>query len=214
MAATSSWASQVQLQAINMAGKSKFMILTGGPGTGKTTTTLGIIKLFEAMGAEVSQSVSQAGSPFPRPPSPLSLDKAVLRPTTLLTPPTPALFLALLLWQLALAAPTGRAAKRLEEATGAPAKTLHRLLEYSPDTKSFNKDIVRRKSTLTEVESHRSLTLHLWLACQGNPLSCDVLVVDEASMVDVVLMSKLLESLRPSTTVGPPPPLNTPPPAR
>ena len=76
---------QVQMQAILKAVQSKVLILTGGPGTGKTTTTLGIITAFRSAGA-----------------------------------------------QILLAAPTGRAAKRLSEATGMEAKTIHRLLEAKP----------------------------------------------------------------------------------
>lgn len=75
---------EVQIEAIKSAVASKFMVLTGGPGTGKTTTTLAIIKAFQRLGAGVL-----------------------------------------------LAAPTGRAAKRMSEATGMEAKTIHRLLEYS-----------------------------------------------------------------------------------
>ena len=76
---------QIQLDAINSAVTSKFMVLTGGPGTGKTTTILAIIRVFQKMGSRV-----------------------------------------------VLAAPTGRAAKRMSETTGMEAKTIHRLLEYKP----------------------------------------------------------------------------------
>src|SRR5699024_1285693 len=75
----------IQLEAIRTAVSSKVMVLTGGPGTGKTTTTLGIISAFKAAGRRII-----------------------------------------------LAAPTGRAAKRMSEATGMEAKTIHRLLEYKP----------------------------------------------------------------------------------
>ena len=76
---------EIQLQAIQTAISSKVMILTGGPGTGKTTTTLGIISAYQMAG-----------------------------------------------YKILLAAPTGRAAKRMAEATGMEAKTIHRLLEYKP----------------------------------------------------------------------------------
>ena len=98
------------------------MVLTGGPGTGKTTTILGIIKLFRQMGAKVL-----------------------------------------------LAAPTGRAAKRLGETTGMEAKTIHRLLEYKPP-EGYKRD-------------------------RDNPLDCDVLIIDETSMVDIILMYNLLKAV-------------------
>ncbi len=119
---------EVQLEAINTALSSKFMVLTGGPGTGKTTTTLAIIKAFTGMG------------------------KRVL-----------------------LAAPTGRAAKRMTEATGMEAKTIHRLLEYKPS------------------EGYKKNT--------GQPLKCDVLIIDETSMVDVMLMYNLLKAVPETATV-------------
>jgi len=112
----------VQKEAIEKAVSSKFMILTGGPGTGKTTTTLAIIKVFEKMYAQVL-----------------------------------------------LAAPTGRAAKRLSEATGMEAKTIHRLLEVKPPNG------YQRNS--------------------DNPLECDVLIIDETSMVDIILMYNLLKAV-------------------
>lgn len=113
---------QVQIEAIKTACSSKIMVLTGGPGTGKTTTTLAIIHVFKKMGSKVL-----------------------------------------------LAAPTGRAAKRLSEATGFEAKTIHRLLEYKPpDGYQKNAD---------------------------NPLDCDVLIVDEMSMVDLLLMYNLLKAV-------------------
>ncbi|NLC69316.1 MAG: ATP-dependent RecD-like DNA helicase [Clostridiaceae bacterium] len=112
----------VQLEAIKTAAKSKFMVLTGGPGTGKTTTTLGIIRVFQKISAKVL-----------------------------------------------LAAPTGRAAKRLSETTGMEAKTIHRLLEYKPpDGYKKNED---------------------------NPLDCDVVIIDETSMVDIILMYNLLKAV-------------------
>lgn len=112
----------VQVEAIKTAAKTKFMVLTGGPGTGKTTTTLGIIKVFQKISAKVL-----------------------------------------------LAAPTGRAAKRLSEATAMEAKTIHRLLEYKPP------------------EGYKR--------SEDNPLDCDVLIIDEASMVDIILMYNLLKAV-------------------
>ena len=112
----------IQLEAVRAAVTNKVFILTGGPGTGKTTTTLGIISAFREAGADIL-----------------------------------------------LAAPTGRAAKRLSEATGMEAKTIHRLLEAKPP----------------EGYKHN----------EDNPLSGDVLVVDECSMIDVILMYNLLKAM-------------------
>lgn len=119
---------QIQLDAIKTAVKSKFSILTGGPGTGKTTTTLAIIKVFQKMGASCL-----------------------------------------------LAAPTGRAAKRLSETTGMEAKTIHRLLEFKP-TEGYKRNL-------------------------ENPLECDVLIIDETSMVDIILMYNLLKAVADRTVV-------------
>jgi len=119
---------QVQIDAIRTAVGSKLMVLTGGPGTGKTTTTLAVIKIFQ------------------------KLDAAVL-----------------------LAAPTGRAAKRMSEATGMESKTIHRLLEYKPP-EGYKKNA-------------------------ENPLECDVLIIDETSMVDAVLMYNLLKAVSNETVV-------------
>lgn len=119
---------EVQVEAIKTAAKSKFMVLTGGPGTGKTTTTLAIIKVFDRLGARVL-----------------------------------------------LAAPTGRAAKRMSETTGMEAKTIHRLLEYKPP-EGYKKN-------------------------SDNPLECDVLIVDETSMVDIILMYNLLKAVQDDTVV-------------
>ena len=113
---------EVQKEAIRTAMTSKVMILTGGPGTGKTTTTLGIISTLRMTGAQVI-----------------------------------------------LAAPTGRAAKRMSEATGMEAKTIHRLLEYKPP------DGYQKK--------------------EDNPLEGDVLILDECSMIDIMLMHNLLKAL-------------------
>jgi len=119
---------QVQKDAIKTAAASKFMVLTGGPGTGKTTTTLAIIHVFQRLGANVF-----------------------------------------------LAAPTGRAAKRMSEATGMEAKTIHRLLEYQP-AQGYKKN-------------------------GDNPLECDVLIIDETSMVDIILMYNLLKAVSNETVV-------------
>jgi exodeoxyribonuclease V alpha subunit len=118
----------IQKDAVRNAVSSKFMVLTGGPGTGKTTTTLAIIKVFRRLGMSVL-----------------------------------------------LAAPTGRAAKRLSEATGMEAKTIHRLLEFKPP-EGFKKN-------------------------QESPLECDVLILDETSMVDITLINNLMKALKDETTV-------------
>ena len=113
---------EIQWQAVKTAISSKVMVLTGGPGTGKTTTTLGIISAYK-----------QAGC------------------------------------QIILAAPTGRAAKRMSEATGMEAKTIHRLLEYKPP-EGYQKN-------------------------EEYPLEGDVLILDECSMIDIMLMYNLLKAL-------------------
>lgn len=113
---------EVQIQAIKQAVDSKVMVLTGGPGTGKTTTTQGIIAALKNMGLRIL-----------------------------------------------LAAPTGRASKRMSEATGMEAKTIHRLLEYNP------KDGYKRNDE--------------------NPLEGDALIVDECSMIDIVLMNNLMKAI-------------------
>ncbi|MCI5507343.1 MAG: ATP-dependent RecD-like DNA helicase [Bacteroidales bacterium] len=115
---------EVQIAAIRQAIASKVMVLTGGPGTGKTTTTRAIIAALEA---------------------------AKLR--------------------ILLAAPTGRAAKRMSEATGKEAKTIHRLLEYNPQ-EGCNRNA-------------------------DNPLEGDVLIVDECSMIDLMLMYFLVKAIPP-----------------
>lgn len=112
----------VQIDAITQAARSKIMVLTGGPGTGKTTVTQGIIAMYRAFGLEVL-----------------------------------------------LAAPTGRAAKRMTEATGLESKTIHRLLEFKPP----------------EGYQHN----------EENPLEGDVLIVDESSMIDIILMNALLKAI-------------------
>lgn len=118
---------KIQRQAITSAISKGLMILTGGPGTGKTTTLNAIISIFEKQGYNVM-----------------------------------------------LAAPTGRAAKRMSDLTGYEAKTIHRLLEVEFDMGGKLKF------------KHN----------ENNPLGCDVLVVDEMSMVDVLLFESLLRAVR------------------
>ena len=113
---------EIQLEAVRTAVSSKVMVLTGGPGTGKTTTTMGIISAYQMAGCRIL-----------------------------------------------LAAPTGRAAKRMSEATGMEAKTIHRLLEFKPP-EGYQKN-------------------------EEKPLEGDVLILDECSMVDVMLMYNLLKAM-------------------
>jgi exodeoxyribonuclease V alpha subunit len=113
-----------QMEAIQAALTHRVTVLTGGPGTGKTTTVRGIIRLAEAAGART-----------------------------------------------VLASPTGRAAKRLSEASGQPAKTIHRLLEVKPaEGFSFGRN-------------------------EENPLEADLVVVDESSMLDLILTNNLLKTI-------------------
>ncbi len=116
-----------QVEAILKAFKEPLLILTGGPGTGKSTSIVGMIRIAEKLGFHV-----------------------------------------------VLAAPTGRAAKRMEEVTGVEAKTIHRLLEFDPVLRVFRRD-------------------------DSTPLECDMLIVDEVSMVDTLLMYRLLKALPDST---------------
>ncbi len=118
---------ELQRRAITSAVSRGLMILTGGPGTGKTTTLNAIISIFEKRGLRVL-----------------------------------------------LTAPTGRAAKRMSDLTGYESKTIHRLLEVVYD----------KGGRLTFAHN------------ENNPLDCDVIVIDEMSMVDVLLFEKLLRALR------------------
>ncbi len=112
-----------QRQALRHAITCKLMVLTGGPGTGKTTLVKGIVRILSLKGLRIQ-----------------------------------------------LAAATGRAAKRLSEATGMEAKTVHRLLEFNPQQRAFSRDA-------------------------DNPLAADLLIVDEASMLDVTLSYHLLKAV-------------------
>lgn len=120
---TSLTLAQSQIEAIRLALRSKVMVITGGPGVGKTTIVNSILQILAA--------------------------KAV---------------------RLLLCAPTGRAAKRMKEATGMDAKTIHRMLEIDPKSFGFKRN-------------------------EESPLECDLLIVDESSMVDVSLMHALLKAV-------------------
>ena len=112
-----------QVQALRSAAENKALVITGGPGVGKTTLVNSIMKIFSGLRVRIM-----------------------------------------------LAAPTGRAAKRMSEATGYGAKTIHRLLEYSIQKGGFQKD-------------------------SEHPLECDLIIVDEASMIDTILMYHLLKAI-------------------
>ncbi|MGE5261276.1 MAG: ATP-dependent RecD-like DNA helicase [Actinomycetota bacterium] len=112
-----------QCAAVRLALASKVLVITGGPGVGKTTIVKAILRILSAKGMK-----------------------------------------------LLLSAPTGRAAKRMSEAAGFQAKTIHRLLEVDPKSGGFKRG-------------------------EDNPLDCGLLVVDEASMVDVMLMQALLKAV-------------------
>ena len=116
---------EAQLTAINQALNHGVTVITGGPGTGKTTLVKALLHLCDERR-----------------------------------------------WSVYLAAPTGRAAKRLSEATGREAKTVHRLLEYSPHAQQFT-----------------------FARNAENPLRCDLLVLDESSMMDLSLMHHLLRAI-------------------
>lgn len=115
-----------QKEAVLAAVSSGISVVTGGPGTGKTTSINCILHLLKGKG------------------------------------------------EVELCAPTGRAAKRMSEATGYPARTIHRLLEYSGEIEGFQKD-------------------------ESDPIRADTVIVDEMSMVDIFLMRSLLRALRPNT---------------
>jgi len=112
-----------QAEAVSLAVSNKILVITGGPGTGKTTIIRAIISIFQALGARVL-----------------------------------------------LAAPTGRAAKRMQEASGHEARTIHRLLEFSPGKGGFQRN-------------------------QDFPLDADAVIVDEASMIDTLLMNSLVRAV-------------------
>ena len=118
-----------QIEAVKRAISDKVMVITGGPGTGKTTIINAVIKIYRAVGARIL-----------------------------------------------LAAPTGRASKRMSEATGYPARTIHRMLEYSFQKGGFQRN-------------------------QDHPLEVDVLILDEVSMVDTILMYHLLKAVPAEATL-------------
>jgi len=118
-----------QFEAVKSAVEHKVMIITGGPGTGKTTIINAVLKIFAAVKAKIL-----------------------------------------------LAAPTGRAAKRMTESTGHEAKTIHRLLEFNMKKGGFQKN-------------------------DETPLDCDILIIDEASMIDIILMHHLLKAVPISATL-------------
>lgn len=112
-----------QLQALKEITKEGILIISGGPGTGKTTTIQNMLKIADVLGKKT-----------------------------------------------ALACPTGRAAKRLTEASGRQAKTIHRLLEYSPQIQTFKRN-------------------------EENPIKADIVIIDEASMIDIFLFNSLLKAI-------------------
>jgi exodeoxyribonuclease V alpha subunit len=118
-----------QIEAVKRAVTDKVMVITGGPGTGKTTIINAAIRIYRELGARIL-----------------------------------------------LAAPTGRAAKRMSEATDFPAKTIHRLLEFSRQNGGFQRN-------------------------QERPLEVDVLIIDEVSMIDTILMHHLLKAVPDKATL-------------
>ena len=120
---------ELQKETIREAITSKAMVLTGGPGTGKTTLVNCLIRILEKKGQRIL-----------------------------------------------LASPTGRAAKRLGEVTKREAKTIHRLLEYSPKEGGFKRN-------------------------EDNPLEADLVIIDEASMIDILLINHLLKAIPPKATL-------------
>jgi exodeoxyribonuclease V alpha subunit len=121
--------SEDQINALKTAVESPVSVITGGPGTGKTTILKSLVNILSASGCTFS-----------------------------------------------LCAPTGRAAKRMQQACGAEAFTIHRLLEYSYDKDDNSSSCVFRRN-------------------KKNPLSCDTLIVDEASMIDIFIFRSMLEAL-------------------
>jgi hypothetical protein len=118
-----------QVEAIRLARVSKVLVMTGGPGVGKTTIIKAVLRILAAKGV-----------------------------------------------RLLLCAPTGRAAKRMTEATGFEARTIHRLLEVNPKGGGFKRS-------------------------DDNPLDCDLLAIDETSMVDVTLMQALMKAVPDDTAL-------------
>jgi len=118
-----------QTKAVRTALKERLTIITGGPGTGKSTILMALLIILVAKGVEIK-----------------------------------------------LAAPTGRAAKRMAQACGRPAKTIHRLLEFDPQVWGFKRN-------------------------DDNPLKCDLLIIDEASMLDIILANSLLKALPPAASL-------------
>lgn len=118
-----------QQQAVKCAAQNKVMVLTGGPGTGKTTIIRAMLEIFSRLSARIM-----------------------------------------------LAAPTGRAAKKMSEATGYSAVTIHRMLSFNYQAGGFQKN-------------------------QDNPIKCDLLIIDEASMIDTVLMYHLIKAVPPAATL-------------
>ncbi|MCD6584832.1 MAG: ATP-dependent RecD-like DNA helicase [Desulfobacteraceae bacterium] len=118
-----------QKKAILSAIQSKFMVITGGPGTGKTTIIQAVLKIYQKLHVRIL-----------------------------------------------LAAPTGRAAKQMSETTGFAAKTIHRMLSFNFRSGGFQKN-------------------------EKDPLDCDLLIVDEASMIDTVLMHHLLKAVPQQATL-------------